>query len=81
MKDVLDFEDYYSLYGYEPAIRFLISQAEDEIKASVDLSIVLVRFHNKASRLRRLEESDRRLNAKKRKRAKDDKAKKKKSQD
>lgn len=58
----LDYETIYSLYGYEEAIKFLVAQAEDELKAGVSTVTVLIRFHTKASRLRRLEEADKRIN-------------------
>ncbi len=61
----IDYEEIYTLFGYEDAIKFLIAQAEDELRSKQDLKIVLVRFHIKASRLRRLEDSDKRQMGKK----------------
>lgn len=62
----LDYEEMFTLYGYETAIKFLVQQAKDEMGAGVDLAVVLIRFHNKASKLRRLEEADKRNVAKRR---------------
>lgn len=67
----LDYEDMYRLYDYEAAIKFLVAQAEEELKSGQDTRVVLIRFHNKASRLRRLDDSERRMLATKQRTAQD----------
>lgn len=59
-----DFEDIFKLSGYLEALKYLIAVATDELGAGVTPETVLVRFHVKASRLRRLEGASKRIRRK-----------------
>lgn len=67
MKEDIDYEDVYVHSDYATAFQFLLGQSIDDLKAGLTPEITLVRFYIKASRLRRLEESDRRIDRKSRK--------------
>lgn len=56
-----DYEAIYKIEGFESALLFLIEKATGELVAGVDPGICIVRFHVKASKLRRLVETDNRM--------------------
>lgn len=76
MNEDLDFEEAFTLYGFEEAFKIILEQTVYELKDKTDPRVTLVRFHAKANALRRLEESDRRnQSSKKGKNAKSKKTK------
>lgn len=64
----MDYNEIFTIHGYEAALTALLENSLGELKAGVDPKVVLVRFHSKASNLRRMQEADRRIISKKRKR-------------
>lgn len=77
MSDDLDYDDVFTLSGYEASLTFLLNNCVEELKAGVDPKVVLVRFHSKANNLRRMNEADRRMAPTSRRNREEKKSKKK----